>query len=155
MVSKLILPPDQASYGVSYGNELVAVALDGGAMRVRRDKVDVPHLVDVQWSLDEADYVYLMAFYRSATNYGALPFLIDLLIDGAVLIEYTCKLIPGSLQLAEQRGLLYVVTAQLEVQTNPDVDLDYDAGLVVIYEAYGADAANTLQELEDLVNTYL
>lgn len=154
-LSKLILPPDKEGYSVTDGTEVIAVQLDGGAARYRRDVLGATSRVPVQWKLNPGNYRYLRAFYRTATNNGATPFLIDLLMDEPTLTEHQAYFVPGSMKLSSVSGLTHTVAAELEVI--PDLpDAAYDAALVMIYEEYGPYGSVTiLDELEAFANITL
>jgi hypothetical protein len=75
-----------------------------------------------------------MAFYRTITKRGALPFTVDLVVDSSDLGERTCHFVPGSVKLSRQEGLAHVVVGTLEVDpiVNPDEEDDDNA----IVDAY-------------------
>jgi hypothetical protein len=126
-LSKIKLPIDKEGYSVQYGSNVLRTELEGGAGRYRLDKIGATHLVNVQFRTDRAGYDYFKAFYRTTINYGADPFIIDLVIDTDEVDEYTARIVPGSLSLKEQSGLSYVVVAQLEVDAIvPDAEDDAD-----------------------------
>jgi len=131
-MSRIRVRPSRASYSVARGAETLAVKLDGGASRFRRDILSAAFLVDVEWQLDVSGYNYINAFYRTTIVHGSLPFTINLILDQAALVEYTAKIIPGTFRLTRQEGLLYVVSAQLEVTA---ADPSGDATVVSNYEA--------------------
>ncbi len=155
-LTKLTIPPDQSGYSVTDGNEVISVKLDGGASRFRRDVLNAASRVTVQWSVTPDNFRYLRAFYRSVTAQGSTPFLIDLLLDEPELTEHQAYFIPGTMRLQSQRGLQYVVAAELEVA--PDLpDSEYDAILVTLYNEYGGSeqALLMLNQLEQLTNVDL
>lgn len=150
----MIIPPDQSGYSVTDGNEVIAVKLDGGASRYRRDVLGATSTVTVQWSVDPDVYRYLRAFYKTATANGSTPFLIDLLLDEPSLTEHKAYFVPGSMRLQSQKGLEYIVAAQLEV--TPDLpDTAYDEGIVLMFEEYGNGTPVFINELEHLVNVQI
>lgn len=124
----LALLPDSQGYNVDEGDPNVAVQLDGGAARVRADKVGAVHTVTLQWTVGTANYEYLKAFFRTSTNNAALPFLMQLIIDHSTPDTYTCQFIPGTFKLKSQIGLTYVVGAQLWVV--PSLDTTGDAAVL-------------------------
>lgn len=155
-LTKLTIPPDQSGYSVTDGTEVISVKLDGGASRFRRDVLNAASRVTVQWSVTPDNFRYLRAFYRSVTAQGSTPFLIDLLLDEPELTEHQAYFIPGTMRLQSQRGLQYVVAAELEVA--PDLpDSEYDAILVTLYNEYGGSeqALLMLNQLEQLTNVDL
>jgi len=153
-LSKLTIAPTKEGYGVTDGTEVIAVQLDGGASRYRRDVLGATSRVTVQWSVGPDVYRYLRAFYRTATNNGATPFLIDLLMDEPSLTEHQAHFVPGSMRLTGVQGLTYTVNAELEV--SPDLpDEDYDTALVMLYGEYGLQAPYFINQLEQLANVDL
>lgn len=133
-MSKLRLDPSQESHSVAFGNEVIATTLAGGKSRFRRDQLGAIALVPVEWYLTASQYDYIMAFYRVRTAHGSLSFTLDLILDGSALAEYTAYFVPGTLKLAEVRGSVYIVSAQLEVLPRAE-NAAADLGLVIYPEA--------------------
>ena len=88
---ELIIPPDQASYSVTDGKEVVATQLDGGAARYRRDILGATSRVAVQWTIGPDSYRYLRSFYRAVTVGGSNPFNIGLLLDEPEITWHTAN----------------------------------------------------------------
>lgn len=151
VLTKLILPPNNSSYSVTDGKEVVSVALDGGAGRYRRDIIGASSAVSVQWVCDRGEYEYLRAFYRSLLGKGALPFLIDLILDDPLPVEHKAYFVPGSMVLTGQRGLSYYVSAQLEVEP-AEVDDVAEADFAAIYSIFGSNWQTVFPPLEDDFN---
>jgi hypothetical protein len=154
MTNKLNLPPDQAGYAVlDAGNEVVRVQLAGGAGRYRRDILNASKMANVTWTLGPEEYDYFEMFYRVMTLRAGEPFLIDLIIGESGLTQHEARFIPGSKQLQSQRGLTYVVTAQLEV-TPKQYDYAYEDSLIVLLSAYTDfdSSLEVINQLEQLVN---
>jgi hypothetical protein len=144
---KLVLLPDADSYGATDGSEWLRTELDGGVGRYRKDKIGASMMVNVQWTLNPAQYAYWKSFYAVV---GSNAFLCDLVSDdGNGPKEHTCNFIPGSVGLASQKGLTYVQRAQLEVKPLPR-DADYDESIIVIYELLGDDAEEIFLSLAHL-----
>jgi hypothetical protein len=149
---KLALIPESDGFQVTDGNEVIAIALDGGASRFRRDKLGASSVVNVRWVMDPGQWQYWRAFYRTATKRGSLPFLCDLLSeDGSGLAEHTCSFVPGSVRLPEQRGLMYVQEATLEV-TPIAGDEEFDMSLILLYAGTGDLTEEFVGSIEELVN---
>jgi hypothetical protein len=113
-MTKLLVTPTIANFSAQLGQNTVATKLDGGASRVRLDKIGAAHDVPVQWVLQAKGYDYLMAFYRTEIDYGSLPFTVDMAgVDAAALTTYTARFMtpPTSVYL----GGVYQVSATLEV----------------------------------------
>jgi len=152
-LTKLTIPPDQASYSTKDGNETLSVKLDGGQSRYRRDILEASSAVTVVWSATPGQFQYLRAFYKTVALRGALPFLIDLYLDLPTLTEHEVHFVPGSFGLTGQRGLQFTVSAQLEVKPL-EVDDEYNETIVMLYNEYGSleVAKATLDQLAQLVN---
>jgi len=146
---KFVIPPDNSAYSVTDGNEVVSTQLDGGAARYRKDILSATSIVNVSWVLDRDGYYYGRSFFRGITSKGALPFLIDLILDDYVLTEHKAYFKPNSWQLTGQKGLTYYVSAQLEVYPNEDID---NGNFVYIYNALGSGWASSLDKLDTIVN---
>lgn len=117
-LTKCNLAPEKQGYTHQDGNEVISVALDGGLSRTRKDKINAAMTVSVQWSCDKITYNYMRSFYRGVTESGALPFLIDLLIDDAcTLTEVEARFVPGTFRLASHSGINYIITATLEIKS--------------------------------------
>jgi len=153
MPTKFVIPPNQNSYRVKDGETTIAVKLDGGASRYRRDILNAYYTVDCEWRLSQDDYQYFRAFYNTETTSGSLPFLIDLITDEADLTEHEAQFIPDTIQLSVYNGAYFTVRAQLEVKPIPR-DATLDATLVMLFSEYGGDveARGMLDQLEQLTN---
>jgi hypothetical protein len=126
-MSKLLVNPTLAGFGVGFGENVIRTKLDGGAGRYRLDKIGSTHEARVQWVLEAQGYDYLMAFYRTEIDYGSLPFTIDLrAADESNLGTYTARIVPGSLAMSGYLGNLYRVQATLEL-TPRTISGDQDA----------------------------
>lgn len=112
---KFLIPPDSSSYAVDFGEEATRVQLDGGVGRYRADILNAAPKVNCSWIMTAEQYTYAMAFYRTQTKRGSLPFQISLIIDDADLGERTVYFIPGSFKLSGQRGATYFLEGTLEV----------------------------------------
>lgn len=135
---ELEIPPEQDGYGVQLGQTTVETILDGGLPRVRADQLDVAHRVTVRWSVGRNGYKYLMAFYRKGTNKGSQPFIANLIIDHPDLEPYTCYFVAGSFKLESQKGLTYVISAEVWATPNAapsDDQENLDLGLFEAPEA--------------------
>lgn len=149
---KLLVTPEQANYGVEFGNEVLSAQLSGGASRTRRDFIGAVATVTVSWTIGINDARYLQAFYRTATANASLPFLIDLVLDNPDLSEYQAKFVPGTFKLNGVSGLTTSYSANLEVKPHvPDVD--DDNLLMDAYEAFGDESVfDFFDLLADFVN---
>lgn len=153
-LAKLTLRPDAQGYSVSDGQDVIAIELDGGAMRYSRDKWGSTSRVSATWTLLPDQYQYLRAFYNTTIAKGALPFLCDLILDDPSPVEHVCRIIPGTMNLGSQQGFAYISSCTLEVEPVM-VDIEYDTALVMLYDEYGDGAYMILNLLEKLVNVDL
>lgn len=126
---KCLVPPDRTNYTTVEGKTTVAIQLEGGASRYRADQLGATALVTVAWIVGGADYDYLKAFYRSAIALGSLPFLIDLVLDSQLPVEYTAFIVPDTFKLSSQMGNAYSLDATLEVVPLP---IDSSADQIIL-----------------------
>lgn len=135
MSSKLRLDPAQDGYSAKPGPETLAVQLEGGKSRFRRMQLGAAVIIQVQWFLTAAQYDYLMAFYRLRTAHGSQAFAIDVISDTSGIQTYDpAHFVPDSLQLGEIRGLVYIVSAQIEVIPQAENGVT-DLATITAYEA--------------------
>lgn len=153
---KLIISPEQASYVVTDGSEVVSTKLDGGASSYRRDIIGATSLVNCLWQIGPDDYTYLRMFYNSGTMKGSLPFLVDLLLDNPFTEEFTAHFVAGTMKLQQQVGNTYYVYAQLEVQPIL-ADDEFNISYIEMVQDYGSivNILAWLNEFETLSNVDL
>ena len=125
---KLNIPPDRASYSAKQENGIISVKLEGGVSRYRKDLEGVSKIVNVRWFVRDDGYDYLWAFYDTATNSGALPFLIDLILENSNMTEYEAYF-STPLSLSSQSGDSYTLSSKLEVKPLP---IDHVGNLAII-----------------------
>jgi hypothetical protein len=125
--------PDSTGYSVTEGDTNVFIDLLGGDPRVRADLLGAVKRVPCQWTLKPYDFIYMMAFYRTSTGFGSLPFLIPLLgIDDMTPRNYTARIVPGTWKpIASIAGLTIVLTCDLWV--TPTNDTTNDATIIASY----------------------
>lgn len=150
---RLNLIPSQASYSADFGAQAEFVALEGGPARARATFIGAVARVSVAWNLNPLQADYLMAFYRTGTNYGVTPFTVPLILDGGDVQDYEARFIPGSLKLTGVQGLEVSYSAQLEVK--PMDDGANDEPLIMLYGEYEEGAPDILAALAELVNSRL
>lgn len=148
---KLALSPEASTYSAKPGAETISVALEGGSSRFRRDILGAAAEINCEWRLNEIEHQYFMAFYRSATRHGSLPFAIDLMLDSPWLQEYIAHFVPGSLELAGVAGEARIMRAVLEVLPLAE-DEALDGAIVAIYGIYGDQMNDFFADLAELVN---
>ena len=115
-LTKFTIAPNQAGYTAKDGKETLYVKLDGGAGRFRSDVLNSASMVNVQWTFNKEEYRYFRAFYNSVTQSGALPFLIDLILDSDELTEHEARFMPDSISVGNIVATQnFTVSAMLEV----------------------------------------
>ena len=115
-MTKLLVNARTDGFKLQFGNNVTSIKLEGGPSRYRLDKIGDVHVASVQWVRSAQGYAYLMAFFRTEIQYGALPFEVDLkAVDSDDLTTYTAHFVPGSMQLTGLVGEVYTVNAQLEL----------------------------------------
>lgn len=131
----LALAPDADSYSQQEGAEVIAVSLDGGAGRYRRDKIGAARMVNVKWTMNPLQYRYFRAFWHTAIKRGALAFTCDLVSeDGAGPVAHECNVVPGTVGMPTQGGLTYTQAMTLEVKPLP-VDDDLNESVMLLFNA--------------------
>lgn len=127
-----LIPPDSQGFNVLAGNSSVSILLDGGGPRVRQDQLNVVSRIGCQWTCNPEDFNYMMAFYRTGTSYGTVPFQIELVgIDSSTPAMYVAQVVAGTWKLASQEGLEYTLQTQLWVM--PLNDTSNDAAILAAY----------------------
>lgn len=115
-MNKLMLIPESSSYKVDFNDGNVSVKLSGGRSRVRKQSIHNSNRVDVSFALTTDEYRYLMAFYRSVINRGALPFLMDIVTETSELVTHKVMMVPNSFKLSSQKGYTYYVSFTVEAE---------------------------------------
>lgn len=159
-LTKFVYIPDSSGYSVQdAAADVIAIQLDGGASRYRRDRIGSNSNVSVRWTFDPEEYRYFRAFYRFLTEKGAKPFLIDLVLDTQFPEEHVAHFVPGSVRLQEQRGHAYFVTAELEVEPTLFEDEEAELMMATLFSIYGDNYATAFpimeNQLDDIVNVQL
>ena len=151
---KLKLIPAQDGYGAEDADDAVLRAkVSAGPSRTRLDMLGSTASVSATLQMDQAEYQYWRAFFRSTIAEGALPFLMDLLLDYPDTVEHEVKLAAAP-RLSGQKGLLYVVQLRLEVKPSPNAE-GVDEAIAMLFGNYGSDGPLILASLEHLVNVDL
>lgn len=150
---RLEIVPDQTGYSVEEPSDTVRIATAGGSSANYRDMIGASSLVSITWICDPDEYEELVEFYKVTLKKGALPFLIDLVIDEPFPSEYEATFIPNTFTLSSVKGLTYTVTAQLEAAYQEPNEV-YDNFIV---DQYGGNEEETtfVNLLERLVNVLL
>ena len=147
---KLELRPLRTSYGATHPDSSHYVRLEGGLGKNRLDQLGSSATVAVRWALTALEYQYFLAFWRTLEE-GALPFLIDLVLEGPDLVEYVAQFLPGTVGTSEPSPEAFTVDATLEVE--PSVpDPETDQSIVDLFTVYGLDGPSVLDRLAQFVN---
>ena len=149
---KLMLDIPEEGYSFQDAESVLRAKLGAGPSRQRLDMLGAPVEVEIGLILTATAFQYWRAFYRTTIAEGALPFLIDLLIDGPDLTECEARIIPGTSGLGRRSGDAHFVSMRLEVKMAA-TDSAFDAALVALFGAYGDDAPAFLNLLAELVNS--
>lgn len=120
-IPKLTLPPDKDGYTFTMESAGVHQPLDGGLGRVFRDQIGVTTKINVKWTTNAAGFLYLREFYRQwVTKPDAFP--MDLFLQTHELEEHNVWFVPGSVGLDSISGKRFVLSAQIEVDTDEALD---------------------------------
>lgn len=151
---KLCLPPNQSSYTVSESQApFLRTQLQGGLGRYRRDILDSSYIVNAEWTVDCVLFNFIQALYRNFLE-TTTPFLIDLIIGEAGLREFTAYFIPGSFKISRVNGLIYTISAQLEVEA-PEVDPCFDTLYLYLFTLFGPNFEEEVNKIDFVTNTRL
>lgn len=152
-MTKLTIRPQQSNYSLKRGKEVVRQQLDGGRGRYRKD-IENPSLrANCTWLLNRFEYDYINAFFISELQGGSLPFTIDMILEsGTELVECTANFIPGSFGLTSVSGLVYTVSAELEIEPQQRDD-EANRSLVALFNTFGNGSQAFIDALDILVNT--
>jgi hypothetical protein len=143
--------PDSNGYTFTHPNDVISVELSGGAPRQRLDKLGAYYHLSCQWVLEPTEYTQMQRFYRGATTSGSIPFNIDLIIERAELETYKAYFVPNTFKLVQQRGLAYIVSAELRVAPNL-ANLTLDTGMAVLYTEFGVLTDALFILLDDIID---
>jgi hypothetical protein len=113
-MADMSISPEQSDYSFTDDGGVVAIEVEGGHARYRRDILNGHIRCKVSWKVDPDGYAYLRAFYRSHLN-GGTPFTIDLILLSSELTTHTAWFLPGTFSLTSKEGNSYTVAAELEV----------------------------------------
>lgn len=133
-MNKLMLVPESSSYKVDFNDGNISVKLSGGRSRVRKQSIHNSNRVDVSFTLTTDEYRYLMAFYRSVINRGALPFLMDIITETSELVTHKVTMVPNSFKLGSQKGHTYYVNFTVEAESLEE-NAEKDKQIIQNYES--------------------
>lgn len=133
-MNKLMLVPESSSYKVDFNDGNISVKLSGGRSRVRKQSIHNSNTVDVSFTLTTDEYRYLMAFYRSVINRGALPFLMDIITETSELVTHKVTMVPNSFKLGSQKGHTYYVNFTVEAEPLEE-NAEKDKQIIQNYES--------------------
>jgi len=133
-MDKLLISGLDAKYTFTEKASVIRNETRGGFPYYRNDLENTSISLTIEWILSKVQYNYFWSFYRTLTNFGALPFTMDLCINNDILTEYMCYF--GNPQLSQVNGGYYTITDTLEVLTT-DVNVDFDKMIVTLYTISG------------------
>jgi len=114
-MNTLIYAPDQANFSVEDSTDRLRSEI-GHVGRHRRNLINGSRPVDASWQCSKAMYTYLAQAYRAFIASGGDPFLCNLILDNANVVEsFQCRFVSGSFGLASVQGETYYVRAKLAV----------------------------------------
>lgn len=147
------LTPSVDGYTASRGDTMISTNPGQGPSAVRLDRFNTPTRLNVSWNVGPADYGYLVAFYYTAIREGALPFLMDSIVDHPLVRQLEAKMIPGSFTLSGVKGITYQVRADVDVV--PVLSPDFDALMLDMYAEGGEFWGDFIDMLDRLVNVVM
>lgn len=116
MTFKLPFKPEQSGYAATHPRQVIQVELDGGAPRTKLDIVGATARARANWVLNQQQYNEFMQFVNVHAQRGALPLLMDLVLDFWAATQYKCWIIPGTIRTSNPRGLSYQVSMEMHVE---------------------------------------
>ncbi len=153
---KLNYIPNQASYSIDTRQETIAIPLEGGTSRYRKDIIDAGTRANVSWILNTTEYADFREFYKLTTSAGTTSFKIDLAINYGTLEEYDARIIPDSLSTSRYADGFFNVQAQLELNAKAR-DTDADLIALVLVPEYGENYATLFppdeNDIDIIINT--
>lgn len=147
---KFPIAPQTAGYTQAPGPEKAEVQLEGGRAWRRKTKEGASSLVEVSWVLSASAYEFFWSFFRLQTERGVSVYQMDLILEGASLVDVDCYFI-GEPALTGKNGDIYTVGATLEV-IRPIYDPAMDASVIDGYIAYGDGLAAIFDRLAIFAN---
>lgn len=148
---KLNYIPNQASYSIDTRQETIAIPLEGGTSRYRKDIIDAGTIANVSWILNTTEYADFREFYKLTTSAGTTSFKVDLAINSTTVEEYDARIIPDSLSTSRYGDGFFNVQAQLELEAKTR-DPDADLARAVLYPIYGANYATLFPVDENAID---
>jgi len=135
-------------YNVNVAATALHHKLDGGPGRFKADYESNTHEVTGSFTVNRANYDYLMSFYRVHKN--GIPFLCNLVIDGSLPELYICRFIPGEFRVTGVQGYTYTISASLEVE-NKQVDTIFDENVLALINYYSGSTTSLVYLIETVL----
>lgn len=154
MLPKLNIDVPQEGYSFDGTDAILRAKVSSGPSRLRLDMLDAPIEADVSLMLSGGQYQYWRAFFRHEIQYGALPFLIDLMIETPAITERQVQIVPGTLRTSVI-GDAHSVQFRLEVANLVPANTEFDAALLLLFGIYGESAFYVLNQFDELANDVL
>jgi hypothetical protein len=141
------LVPTVAAYSMDEPGGVVRTDVAGGAARYALDWDRGPQRFQVTLILDALKFSVWTAFYHHIIKKGAVTF--DMRLDSGFGTEpHAVNIMPGSYSAARTGGIAVVVSFLVEAENKVyEMSAADAAGLVDVYNAYGAGAHGLLQRL--------
>lgn len=146
------LRPERDSYTYSNPDGSRRSNLPGGPMRIETDHLGGPFRVSVQYAADtQAKVRFFQLFWLRQTFEGSIPFQCALALETPeVTDDYVVRLTRAP-QWNQMTGIQGRVTCTYEVEQKLE-DFETIDQLFLLWQEYGDDLAETLNELEILTN---
>jgi hypothetical protein len=149
----MALTPSISGYSIERADTVIRSEPGMGPSAQRLDRFNSPSRMSAHWNVGPSNFEYLAAFYWTTIAEGALPFLIEAVLDRPDARYLKAKLVPGSFQNARINGLTYGVSAEIDVV--PVLSPSYDSTVLALFDADGEEWADFFGGLETLVNVDL
>lgn len=142
--------PERSSYVYDHRSHVIAVDLEGGLSKSRKDIDGGSSFVSCTWYLKPDEFEYFTAFYNAIAGDGSKSFKANLILDKPYTQLFDCKFVPDSLKSVSPSALLYTVSAELEVTPIKDDAMDF----MYFVHLFDSDGANSLFDaIETTINT--
>ena len=148
-MATLNLTPIYAGYGDKASTDFVQSNISGGMPRTQLDLVGGVSVVNLVFRLSPVGHQYWKSFFYNTIKTGALPFNINLDIEGYSQ-TYSVQIVNNSVN----RALAYVRgnDVSFQVYAKPVVDAEYMQGITDIYEAYDEESYLLLEAIAQFAN---
>lgn len=108
--------PSNSSYSVNLGSSAQRTTLQSGGSFYRKSFESPNYVFNLTWILDREQFETFMDWWIDGLEEGMVTARIMCISQGPSPISHIGHIIPGSLNVVEQKGLAYTVTAQFEAR---------------------------------------